>query len=442
MTKNMHLTWLKKILNSVFTKLLAIILITGICINIAVWGFFLSYRAMAGRPFHRNISQYLEYVIDDLGMPPSYERARIVASRAALQIHFQGTNTSWSTASRPIDRDRIHFHSWRDSPNIRGAMSHGRFYIEYRHAAGDFIFELSGDYDKNPELKWVHGIIFLCTTLILIAAYFAIRWVLRPIKLLNEGVQEVGRGNLKHRVPVKKSDELGQLTQAFNTMTKRLHEMLTAKEQLLRDVSHELRSPLTRMKVALEFIKQEKTKKIISSDIEEMEAMISGILNSARMHHAHSRLNLQRSDITELINTVVKAAYQGTAPGIEFSGADTSIVCEVDPEQLKTVLKNILDNAVKYSRADSDPVQISIDQQPHGIVVDIKDDGIGIAPEDLAYIWEPFYRADKSRSRKTGGYGLGLSLCKTIMEAHGGKIEVSSALGKGTTVSLYIPVEK
>ena len=429
---------LKKILNSVFTKLVGIILITGICINIAIWGFFLSYRSLAGRPFHRNISQYLNYVIDDLGTPPSYERARVVASRAALQIQFQGSDISWSTASKTIERDRIHFRTWHDSPNIRGGMSHGRFYIEYRHTAGDFIFELSGEYDKNPELKSVHGFIFVMIALILIAAYFSIRWILRPIKWLNEGMQEVGRGNLKHRVPVKKSDELGQLTQDFNTMTKRLHEMLRAKEQLLRDVSHELRSPLTRMKVALEFLKQDKTSTIIQSDIEEMEAMISSILNSARTHHAHSRLNIQKSDITKLIHKV-KAAYREAPPGIEVSGTSTPIVCEVDSEQIKIVLKNILDNAIKYSRTDSDPIQISVDKQAHWIIVNIKDKGIGIAPEDLAYIWEPFYRVDKSRSRETGGYGLGLSLCKTIMEAHGGKIEVSSGVGEGTTASLYIP---
>jgi signal transduction histidine kinase len=436
----MKIVWLKKIFNSVFTKLLAIILITGVLINMAIWGLFWSYRAMAGRPFHRNISQYLNYVIDDLGEPPSYERAKIVASRAALQIHFQRPGISWSTATTPFDRDKIHFRTWRDNPDIRGGMSHGRFYIEYRHAAGDFTFELSGDYHKHPELKWVHGVLFVVIALILIAAFFSIRRILRPVKWLNQGVQEVGRGNLKHRVPVKKKDELGQLSHGFNTMTKRLREMLTAKEQLLRDVSHELRSPLTRIKVALEFLKQEKTKKIIQSDVEEMEAMISSLLNSARMHHVYDRLNLQNSNITGLVETVI-ATYQDAPPGIELTGTGTPFDCQVDPEQIKTVLKNIIDNAVKYSREDSNPIQISINRETRWVIVEIQDDGIGISPEELAYIWEPFYRVDKSRSRKTGGYGLGLSLCKTIMEAHEGKIEISSMVDEGTTVSIYIPVK-
>ena len=105
--------------------------------------------------------------------------------------------------------------------------------------------------------------------------------------------------------PVTKSDELGQLSQAFNAMTQRLDEMITAKEQLLRDVSHELRSPLARMKVALEFVKESRTRELVQSDIQEMEEMITHILETARMHHDHSRLDLQKVDLTRLIDDVV-----------------------------------------------------------------------------------------------------------------------------------------
>jgi signal transduction histidine kinase len=320
-------------------------------------------------------------------------------------------------------------------------MSHGRFYIEYRHDRGDFIFELSGEYERNPALKWIHGLIVLSITLILLGAYVLIRRILRPIKWLDTGVKEVSLGNLKHRVPVIKSDELGQLSQAFNAMTQRLNEMLTAKEQLLRDVSHELRSPLTRMKVALEFVKESRTRKLVQSDIQEMEEMITHILETARMHHDHSRLNLREIDLTRLINDVL-ATYRQQSPGVTFSSTGVSFPCMVDPEQIKVVLKNVLDNAIKYSPKDSQAIRISVADRDGWTVIEIEDSGIGIEPEALTYIWEPFYRADKSRSRDTGGYGLGLSLCKTIIQAHGGTIDVRSIPGKGTTVSLALPAEK
>lgn len=430
---------LKKIFNSVFTKMIAIILIAGISINIALWGFFWAYRTMAGRPFHRNIHQYLNYIIEDLGTPPSYERASILARQAAVQIHFQGPGDSWSTSPEPMDYRRVHFRTWPDKPNIRAGMSHGRFYIELRHDKGDFIFELSGEYEKNPALRRIHGLIVLSIVLILLGAYLVIRRILRPVKLLDIGVKELSQGNLKHRVPVAKSDELGQLSQAFNGMTQRLHEMLTAKEQLLQDVSHELRSPLTRMKVALEFVKEAQTRSLMQSDIEEMEEIITHILETARVHNDHSRLNLQEVDPTELIRDVI-TIYQKQPPGVIFREIK-ALPCLADPEQIKIVLKNVLDNAIKYSRVDSKAVRISTEAKDGWVVIEIEDNGVGIDPEDLTYIWEPFYRADKSRTRDTGGYGLGLSLCKTIMEAHGGKIDIRSKPGKGTTVSLAIPTE-
>ena len=418
--------------------MLAIILLTGICVNIALWGFFGAYRAMAGRPFQSNIYQYLNYVIADLGTPPDYERARRIAEKTTLQIHYQGPQESWSTSPRPLKRHKIHFRTWPNQANVRGGMSHGRFYIEYGHENGNFIFELSGEYHKNPALRRVHGLIFITIALILLGAYLVIRRILRPIRLLSTGVKAVSRGDLKHQVPVTKSDELGQLSRAFNDMTQRLNKMLTAKEQLLRDVSHELRSPLTRMKVALEFIEEGQTKALLQSDIEEIEHLISQILDTARIHHRHSRLNLQTTHLDELIDAVV-AVYRNQGPGVVVDAVDPVPVCELDPEQMKIVFKNLIDNALKYSHADSDPVKISIQTRKGWVIVKISDNGIGIEPEALTYIWEPFYRADFSRSRDTGGYGLGLNLCKTIVEAHGGKIEASSIPGTGTTISLSIP---
>ncbi len=430
--------WAKRILNSVFTKMLAIILVTGIFINIALWGFFGAYRAMAGRPFQSNILQYLNYVIADLGTPPDYERALRIAEQTSLQIHYQGPEDNWSTSLRPLKRHKIRFRSWPNETHVRSAMSQGRFYFEYRHANGIYLFELSGEYRENPALRRVHGLIFFTIALILVGAYWLIRRILRPVRLLDKGVKAVGRGDLKHNVPVTKSDELGQLSQAFNDMTARLRNMLAAKEQLLRDVSHELRSPLTRMKVALEFVETGQTREMLQADIHEIEELISQILDTARIHHEHSRLNLQATNLVILIQDVT-LAYQNQGPGVMVEAMPTEIICKLDSERIKIVFKNLIDNAVKYSHKDSKPVEISTSIHKDRVDITISDNGIGIDPEALIHIWEPFYRADKSRTRETGGYGLGLSLCKTIVEAHEGKINISSTPGKGTKVIISLP---
>jgi signal transduction histidine kinase len=271
---------------------------------------------------------------------------------------------------------------------------------------------------------------------ILGGAFLTIRRVLRPVKWLNDGVREVSRGNLDHRVPLKKSDELRDLAEAFNTMTDRIREMLQAKEQLLLDVSHEMRSPLTRLKVALEFLPDGKPKESIKTDIKGMEKMISEILDTARTHHLHGQLKRQRLNLVDLLQEVVPA-FEKQAPGVKIGDVPNTINADLDAEQIKIVLNNVIDNAIKYSRPDSNPVRIRFERQGAYGVLCIEDDGIGIPQEEQPFIFEPFYRVDKSRSKSTGGYGLGLSLCKTIMEAHDARIIVDSSPDRGTIVFLY-----
>ena len=136
---------------------------------------------------------------------------------------------------------------------------------------------------------------------------------------------------------------------------------------------------------------------------------------------------------------IVLSEFEHRPPGVRIDDIPGEIVVKIDPEQIKTVFNNILTNAVKYSNPDSEPVRISVKRRPPNIIVQIADNGIGIPQDELPFIFEPFYRVDKSRTKDTGGYGLGLSLCKTIMEAHGGRIEIDSIPNVGTTVTLVFP---
>jgi signal transduction histidine kinase len=197
-----------------------------------------------------------------------------------------------------------------------------------------------------------------------------------------------------------------------------------------------MRSPLARMKVALEFLPEGKSKNSIQSDLEEMEKMISDILDTARRYHVHGELKRQKINLIDLLHEILPV-FEGQPPGVQYSDLPTSIEIDVDPEQIKTVLNNVVNNAIKFSQPESNAVQISCQRRESYVILRIRDDGIGIPQEELPFIFEPFYRVDKSRSKKTGGYGLGLSLCKTIMGAHGGKIHIESKDGSGTTVSLY-----
>jgi len=432
------MNWFKRIIRSVFTKLLLIIFLTGICINLVVGGFFWIHRSAAGRPLHKNILQYLNYIIADLGTPPNLDRAKQIANQASLQIYYDGPSNTWSTAEDFSEVPKAHWRRWSENPLIRVGRYHGHHFVEFSHELGRFVFWLDKSLNLDPERRRLVIILLSLLTLILAGAFLSIRWILRSVRLLDHGVREVSQGNLKHQLPLKGSVELRDLAAAFNDMTERIRDMLRTKEQLLLDISHELRSPLTRMKVALEFLPQGQARESITNDVIEMETMINEILETARMHHLHGKLTLEPINLVDLLSEILPG-FEQQPPGVVLADSPSELMIHVDQEQIKTVFKNILTNAIKFSNPDGEPVIISLKVKSPDIVVRIADKGIGIPQDELPFIFEPFYRVDKSRAKVTGGYGLGLSLCKTIMEAHGGKIDVESAPNIGTTITLYFP---
>ena len=439
--ENMRINFFNRIIRSVFTKLLVVIILTGICINLVVGGFFIHLRNQFIGPFHKNVVQYLNYLIGDMGTPPTLDRAREIARESFLEIRYESPDLSWTTSDELPTFFKGRFVPWRHNPDVRYGKYRGRHVIEVDKAPGRFIFAASRKLPVESARHRLLVIMLVLLTAILTVAFFVIRYILRPVKWLNTGVQEVSRGNLKHRVPLKKSDELRDLADAFNHMTERIRDMLHTKEQLLLDVSHELRTPVTRMKVALEFLEDSQAKQSLRADIEEMEKMVSEILETARRQHKYENLKKQQTDLVDLLKRTM-TAIENQPPGVEMVDVVPEVQAEVDPEQVKTVFENIFNNAIKYSQADSAPIKVSCQKQDAFAVIRITDSGIGIPEKELAHIFEPFYRVDKSRTKDTGGYGLGLSLCKTIMEAHGGKIEVESKPEAGTTVSLFFPIPK
>lgn len=425
----------RQLLGSIFTKLLGVLIITGICVNLLIFAFFShAFKTLASTTFKKNIIQYFNYVIDDLGTPPSLARAESIARQVSLDIRYAGPQENWSTSGLPLPA-QLEFNTRPDWPDIRVAHSHGRHFFEIRRGPQRFIFEAARIRNPETDLQKLVIVLLFFLTAILLTAYLSIRHILKPIHWLGAGVEKVGRGELSHRVPVKGKDELGRLAEAFNAMTLRLTDMLKAREQLLWDVSHELRSPVTRIKVALELLPDSQTKESIGEDLREMERMVGEILDSARWQTLAFQLNLQPFDLTMLIREVCEL-YGGQSPEIQAIELPAACLLTADREKIKTVLSNLVANALKYSRPDSQPIRLTLAQTDAAVMVHITDDGIGIAAEDLPLVFEPFYRADKSRSKKTGGYGLGLSICKAIMQAHGGKIEISSRINRGTSVTL------
>lgn len=264
--------------------------------------------------------------------------------------------------------------------------------------------------------------------------FLLIRKILKPVNKLTDGVKKVSEGNFDVKIETIRTDELGTLIHSYNEMSHQVANMIKSKEQLLLDVSHEMRSPLTRMKLSSEFIDDVKIKNNILDDVNDLDLMITELLESERMNSVYGGLNKSKMKLNDLINDV---ALQYSIVDLKTNSEEIEIYA--DKERLRLLLKNLIENAIKYSKNSSEPVSVKVIEKNNNVEIFIQDKGEGIPDKELEFIFEPFYRVDKSRTKDSGGFGLGLHLCKNIVEAHKGKISVQSKVGEGTTFNIILP---
>lgn len=428
---------IRRFFNSVFTRLLLTIMAAGMAITFTVIAGFTIIRFHSEFSLERNLRVYVDYLLGDLGDPPSEARAREMARRTGLVICFEHPAHGWQTGPFPrfFNLKRAFVHKYPSG--VWMGSSKGHHFIRLAHGGGRLLFVAPMESDHAKFAIWMLIVMALTTSGILAVAYFYLRRLLGPLRALRAGVDKAGAGRLDHRIPETGRSELRDLARAFNTMAERLSQLLRSKEQLLIDVSHELRSPITRLKVQLEFLADDETRESFGSDVAEMEAMVTAILESARMRHAAAVLNLQPTDLARLASSLT-ADFKDRAPEIHL-GPLVDEPVQVDPEKMRMVLRNLLDNALKHTPFDGPAVRLSMELKNEALEIVVADQGEGVPASAIPHLFEPFYRPDTSRSRKTGGYGLGLSLCKAIVDAHGGTIHFSSTPGKGSRVIVTIP---
>jgi signal transduction histidine kinase len=434
--------------HTLLLKLLLVLIAAGCLVNLLVGGFFrMAFARETHASLERNVIHYAGYLAGDIGSPPDTAKARVLARAYGLSVRVDGPGGTWESDPGMDFPER----AFRRSVADGGAgWYRGCFLVRVEKGGTRYYF--AADAHHMADGRWQYlALLILLLSLVLMGAFMAMRRVLFPLRFLTAAVERLGRGELGHQVPIFRGrDELGELARAFNAMSTRLKEMVRSREQLLLDASHELRSPLTRLKVALEMAPDGMAKESMRGDLSEMEAMIAEILEAARLDSANGRLNLEDTDLRALVSEIARL-FQGRPPGLRVQSADAGAGprARVDRERVKKVFANVLDNALKYSQDQARPVEVDFAEGNGEVTLRIRDYGVGIPEEEIPKLFEPFYRVDRSRSRDTGGYGLGLSLCKRIMEAHGGRIAISSLAGlsggaagkalSGAEVSLVFP---
>jgi signal transduction histidine kinase len=419
------------VFRSVFGKLLVIMLVMAFCLIGLVVGFFnLFVNPLVGASVDRMLGDYASRIARDA---PSQDEARAIASRLAVRIRYEGPQGSWTT-----DDTLPTIAEARDDAG-RWSRSWGHsLYLVPAPDGGRYLFA----WEFGRRTRAAHDRLLLLLLLGMIGVFgvaqFVLTRALRPLRALHEGVQRLSTGDLDVVLENRSRDEFGALTEAFNHMAGRVKQMVKARDQLLLDASHELRSPLTRLKVALALLPDSAKKAQAERDAAEMEAMITELLEFERLCDPRN-LRTRREDVVALLREAART-YEDGPPGVRVLVSASELSLELDVEGVRTVLRNLLGNAVKYSLPDSREIELSARREGPSLVVEVKDDGPGIPDADLPHLFEPFFRVDRSRSRKTGGYGLGLSICKRIVEAHGGRIQAANNPTRGACFTLIFPL--
>lgn len=285
---------------------------------------------------------------------------------------------------------------------------------------------------------------------ILLVVFGATVWFSRrlvsPLATLATAARKFGEGDTEARARLHREDELGDVGRAFDDMAARTSALISAQRQLMADVSHELRTPLARIRVALELAAEDPVaaKDVLADvgrDLDEIDQLIEDILTTSRLDLG-APVKREMTSVGELADRAA-ARFNARYPGrtLEKIVDDSERAIECDPVLLRRALDNLLDNAAKYSDASA-PVKLEVRPNGEEIAFEVVDRGIGMTPEELSHAGTPFWRADSSRARRTGGVGLGLALARRIARAHGGDISLDSEPGRGTTARLQLPLEK
>ncbi len=313
---------------------------------------------------------------------------------------------------------------WFDSTEYKELIN-----LKIKHQNGYFEFLIPKDRISGSSARMFALWITLPAILLITIAMIFLKNQTRPIINLARAAEKFGKGEDIEEFRPSGSLEIRQAGFEFERMRKRINRHLNQRSEMLSGISHDLRTPLTRMKLQLAFIKDNDQAKKISDDINEMEKMLNEYLQFASSNFSEKN---EIFDLSELINQVIdnyqnKKISKKLLEKIKFNGRKNLI---------KRCLNNLIDNSIKYSKN----IKISLTESKGGIYIDIDDDGPGIPPEEYENVFKPFYKIDKGRSDAKSSVGLGLSITSDIIRSHGGFVKLGNSQMNGLKVRVFLPI--
>ena len=326
------------------------------------------------------------------------------------------------------------------STKSRGRVN-GQLVVTHRSSDGQYWFVAA---DPRPSGRWN----FFPYYLLVACVTGAISWLVTvgivvPIRKISAALALFGQGQLSARVVTKRRDEIGGLAQSFNAMAERVETLVTSERRLLEDISHELRSPLARLKLAVRLAKTATDHDAaigrVERDVNRIAALVAEIIEMTRMEGDplyRKAEPVQFESLVEETASDCRVEAESRRCHLCITGAVSSEVAG-DRELLRRAVENVLRNAIRYSPEDS-TIDIRLAETDGVVLVEVRDYGPGVPAESIAKLFEPFFRVDQSRDADTGGVGLGLSIARRALQLHGGTITAQNA-GPGLRVLMVLP---
>ncbi|MCX2546983.1 HAMP domain-containing sensor histidine kinase [Pseudomonas sp. COW5] len=285
-----------------------------------------------------------------------------------------------------------------------------------------------------PLSPWLPVVLLGQLALMIACTWLAVRIAIRPLTRLANAVETLDPNAHPINLDEQGPNEVAYAARAFNTMQARIAAYLKERMQLLAAISHDLQTPITRMKLRAEFMDDSAEKDKLWNDLGEMEHLVREGVAYARSIHGSTEES-RRTNLDSFLDSLV-FDYQDMGKEVQLSGKSEAVI-DTRPHALRRVLVNLTDNALKFAGA----AELLIQRDKTGLSIKVMDRGPGIAEEELAQVMEPFYRVENSRNRSTGGTGLGLAIAQQLAMALGGSLNLSNREGGGLCAELKLPLQ-
>ncbi|MBT8091118.1 MAG: HAMP domain-containing protein [Gammaproteobacteria bacterium] len=443
---------LRRLSRSLSFRLLAIFLVLALMF---VYGTFTALRWVYNSDEIRglisgHLSLHVHYVKEDIGSPPRIDRAIAITESVPVDIRILGPGIDWASDTNFPELETLNFgpspkfsddaDAWVDE--LQGL----EFAVESRHR---FIKIHQDEYDivvASPRIADVSTGPDLITIIVslglvyLMIGYAAVSWLFKPIRSIRAGAAQIGEGNFDHRIRNIRHDQLGDLASDINRLADDVEDMLDAKRALLLGISHELRTPLSRMRLMLEFIENQADRESLKPEIDEMEKIVVSLLEAERLSTRHVTLNRSGVNISTLISELINNYFSRDRQRVFAHVAANDLVANVDEARISLLLKNLVSNALRYLPEQGGRVDVTAEADGDDLVLRVEDNGPGVSKDQAEHLGEPFYRGDPSRTRDTGGTGLGLYLATLVAAAHGGSLVLTNPDQDGACFESRIPL--